>query len=146
MASAPTLNVSRVRAVAAVIGSRWRPAVSDVAHRLRVSRTLGRGRLLAAVACALLLPIALVLPALVALTLVAAVWVALHAYEINLVAQGPRADARAGRSGFPFLNRAARPRPSLASRQGQLCVLGALRPSIGSGRIIASRAGPRTQR
>jgi low temperature requirement protein LtrA len=52
-----------------------------VALRLRVSRTLGRGRLLAAVACALLLPIALVVPALVALTLVAAVWVAFHAYE-----------------------------------------------------------------
>jgi len=53
-----------------------------VALRLRVSRTLGRGRLAAAVACALLVPIAVVVPALVALTLVAAVWVALHAYEI----------------------------------------------------------------
>jgi low temperature requirement protein LtrA len=52
-----------------------------VALRLRVSRTFGRGRLLAAVACALLLPIALVVPALAALTLVAAVWVAFHAYE-----------------------------------------------------------------
>jgi hypothetical protein len=38
--------------------------------------------LVAAVASALLLPIALVVPALVALTLVTAVWVALHAYEI----------------------------------------------------------------
>jgi low temperature requirement protein LtrA len=53
-----------------------------VALRLRVSRTLGRGRLLAAAGCALLLPVALVVPALVALTLVAAVWVAFHAYEI----------------------------------------------------------------
>jgi low temperature requirement protein LtrA len=53
-----------------------------VALRLRVARTLGGGRLVAAVACALLWPIALVVPALVALTLVAAVWVALHAYEI----------------------------------------------------------------
>jgi low temperature requirement protein LtrA len=53
-----------------------------VALRLRVSRTLGRGRLVAAVACALLLPVAVVVPALVALTLVAVVWVALHAYEI----------------------------------------------------------------
>jgi hypothetical protein len=35
-----------------------------VALRLRVSRTLGRGRLVAAIACALLLPIALVVPAL----------------------------------------------------------------------------------
>jgi low temperature requirement protein LtrA len=53
-----------------------------VALRVRVSRTLGRGRLVAAVVCALLLPLALAVPALVALTLVAAVWVALHAYEI----------------------------------------------------------------
>jgi low temperature requirement protein LtrA len=53
-----------------------------VALRLRVSRTLGRGRLVAAVACALLLPVALVVPALVALALLAAVWVALHVYEI----------------------------------------------------------------
>jgi hypothetical protein len=53
-----------------------------VALRLRVSRTFGRGRLVAAVACALLFPVAVVVPALVALTLVAAVWVALHAYEI----------------------------------------------------------------
>jgi low temperature requirement protein LtrA len=53
-----------------------------VALRVRVSRTLGRGRLIAAVACALLWPVAVAVPALVALTLVAFVWVALHAYEI----------------------------------------------------------------
>ena len=53
-----------------------------VALRVRVSRTLGSGRLLAAVACALLVPVAVVVPALVALALVAAVWVALHGYEI----------------------------------------------------------------
>jgi hypothetical protein len=53
-----------------------------VALRLRVSRTLGRGRLIAAVACALLFPTAVVVPALVALALVAAVWVAFDAYEI----------------------------------------------------------------
>jgi low temperature requirement protein LtrA len=53
-----------------------------VALRLRVSRTLGRGRLVAAVACALLWLIAVVVPALVALALVTAVWVAFHAYEI----------------------------------------------------------------
>ena len=53
-----------------------------VALRLRISRSLGRGRLVAAVACAALLPVALVVPSLVALALVAAVWVALHAYEI----------------------------------------------------------------
>jgi low temperature requirement protein LtrA len=53
-----------------------------VALRLRVSRTLGRGRLIAAVACALLFPIVVVVPALLALALVAAVWVAFDAYEI----------------------------------------------------------------
>jgi low temperature requirement protein LtrA len=53
-----------------------------VALRVRVSRTLGRGRLVAAVACSLLLPVTVVVPAIVALALVAAVWVALHAYEI----------------------------------------------------------------
>jgi low temperature requirement protein LtrA len=53
-----------------------------VAIRVRVSRTLGRGRLLAGIACVLLFPVALVVPALVALTLIAAVWVGLHAYEL----------------------------------------------------------------
>jgi low temperature requirement protein LtrA len=53
-----------------------------VGVRLRVARTVGGGRLVAAVACALLWPVATVVPALVALALVAAVWVALHAYEI----------------------------------------------------------------
>jgi low temperature requirement protein LtrA len=53
-----------------------------VALRLRVSRGVGRGRFIAAIACALLFPIAVAVPALVALTLVALVWVALHAYEI----------------------------------------------------------------
>jgi low temperature requirement protein LtrA len=53
-----------------------------VALRWRVSRTFGRGRLVAAVACTLLLPVAVVVPALAALALVAAVWIALHAYEI----------------------------------------------------------------
>jgi hypothetical protein len=62
-----------------------RPALylfAYVALRRRVSRMFGRGRLVAAVACALLFPIAVVVPALVALTLVATVCVALHAYEI----------------------------------------------------------------
>jgi low temperature requirement protein LtrA len=53
-----------------------------VALRLRVSRTLGRGRFVAAVVCASLTPLAVAVPALVALTLVAVVWVALHVYEI----------------------------------------------------------------
>ena len=53
-----------------------------VGLRVRVSRTLGRGRFVAALLCSALIPVAVVAPALVALTLVAAVWVALHAYEI----------------------------------------------------------------
>ena len=65
-----------------------------VALRVRVSRTLGGGRLIAAIACALLWPVALAVPALVALTLVAAVWVGLHAYEI-IWWRDARAEARA---------------------------------------------------
>jgi low temperature requirement protein LtrA len=53
-----------------------------VAIRVRVSRTLRGGRLAAAVACALLWPVAVAVPAFVALTLVVVVWVGLHAYEI----------------------------------------------------------------
>jgi low temperature requirement protein LtrA len=65
-----------------------------VALRLRISRTLGRGRIVAAVACAAVFPVALAVPALVALTLIAAVWVALHAYEV-LGYRDARAEARA---------------------------------------------------
>jgi low temperature requirement protein LtrA len=53
-----------------------------VALRVRIARTLSRGRLVAALACVALIPVAMSVPALVALALVAAVWVALHAYEI----------------------------------------------------------------
>jgi low temperature requirement protein LtrA len=53
-----------------------------VALRFRVTRTLTGGRSIASVTCALLTPVALVVPALVTLALVAAVWVALHVYEI----------------------------------------------------------------
>jgi len=53
-----------------------------VALRVRLSRTLRGGRLIAAIAFALLWPVAVVVPALVALMLVAIVWVGLHAYEI----------------------------------------------------------------
>jgi len=62
--------------------------------RLRVSRTLGRGRLVAALACAAVFPIALAVPALAALALVAAIWVALHVYEI-IWWHDARAEARA---------------------------------------------------
>jgi low temperature requirement protein LtrA len=67
-----------------------------VAIRVRVARSLSRGRFVAAVACAALFPVALVVPALVALTLVAVVWVALHAYEL-LWWREARARARAQR-------------------------------------------------
>jgi low temperature requirement protein LtrA len=50
--------------------------------RLRIARRLGSGRAIAAVACAALFPVALAVPALVALTLVAAVWIVLHLYEL----------------------------------------------------------------
>ena len=53
-----------------------------VALRLRVARTIGGGRLFAAAACAALTPVALAVPALAALSLVAAVWITLHAYEL----------------------------------------------------------------
>jgi low temperature requirement protein LtrA len=53
-----------------------------VAVRVRLSRTLRGGRLIAAIALALLWPVVVVVPALVALVLVAIVWVGLHAYEI----------------------------------------------------------------
>jgi low temperature requirement protein LtrA len=68
-----------------------------VGLRLRVTRTFGGGRLLAAVACALLVPVALFVPALAALALVTAVWVALHAYEIIWWREA-RAQARALRA------------------------------------------------
>ena len=66
-----------------------------VALRLRISRTLGRGRVIAALACALLWPVALVVPALAALALVAAVCVGLHVYEIVWWREA-RARTRAG--------------------------------------------------
>lgn len=55
---------------------------SFVALRWRVARNLGRGRPIAAVALALITPVALSASALVTLVLVTAVWFALHAYEL----------------------------------------------------------------
>jgi len=54
------------------------------AIRARVERrvTLSRGRFTAALAFLLVLPVATVVPALAALALVTAVWMALHAYEL----------------------------------------------------------------
>jgi low temperature requirement protein LtrA len=56
--------------------------LSFVALRIRVTGSPGGGRLTAAIACALLIPVAVVVPAIVSLALVAAVWVGLHTYEI----------------------------------------------------------------
>jgi low temperature requirement protein LtrA len=53
-----------------------------VAVRFRVSHQVGGGRFVAAIVCAALAPVALAVPSLVALSLVASVWVALHAYEL----------------------------------------------------------------
>jgi low temperature requirement protein LtrA len=69
-----------------------------VALRFRVSRRFGRGRLTAAICCAALIPVARVVPALVALALVTAVWVCLHAYELIRWREA-RADTRMQR--FP---------------------------------------------
>jgi len=66
-----------------------------VALRVRVARTLGGGRFVAAVAYAALLPVALTVPALAALSLVTAVSVALHAYELVWWREA-RAETRAG--------------------------------------------------
>jgi low temperature requirement protein LtrA len=55
---------------------------SFVALRWRVSRAVRGGRLVASITFALLTPVVLVVPAAVALALVAGVWVALHAYEL----------------------------------------------------------------
>jgi len=55
-----------------------------VALRWRVSRSLGRGRPAAAVVFAGLTPVAMSVPALAAVALVAAVWLGLHAYELTI--------------------------------------------------------------
>jgi len=53
-----------------------------VAVRWRVSRSARGGRLVAALACVLLIPVALTAPAIAALAALTAVWIALHAYEL----------------------------------------------------------------
>jgi low temperature requirement protein LtrA len=55
---------------------------SYVAVRVRLSRSFRGGRLVATVVFVLLFPVALVVPAIVALALVAATWVGLHGYEL----------------------------------------------------------------
>ena len=72
------------------------------AMRARISNTfrVTSGRLVAGVACLLLIPVATRVPALAALALVAAVWVALHAYELIWWRES-RAEIRASRSAAP---------------------------------------------
>jgi low temperature requirement protein LtrA len=53
-----------------------------VAVRWRVARSVRGGRFVAAVACALLIPVTLTVPAIGALAALTAVWIALHAYEL----------------------------------------------------------------
>jgi low temperature requirement protein LtrA len=53
-----------------------------VALRWRVSRSLSRGRTTASLGFVAMCPIALAVPALVTVALIAAVWVSLHAYEL----------------------------------------------------------------
>jgi len=67
-----------------------------VGLRFRVGRTVRGGRLVAAVVCSALVPAALGVQAIVALALVTAVWVALHAYEL-IWWRAARAELRAQR-------------------------------------------------
>jgi low temperature requirement protein LtrA len=67
-----------------------------VGVRFRIARTVRGGRLVAAVVCAALVPVALGVQAIVALALVAAVWVVLHAYEL-IWWRAARAELRAQR-------------------------------------------------
>jgi len=71
-----------------------------VGLRFRVTRTLGRGRLVAAAVCASLLPAARVVPGLAAVALVAVVFVLLHLYEL-IWWRDARAELRASRPMHP---------------------------------------------
>jgi low temperature requirement protein LtrA len=74
-------TLSVIPAVALCCGSALY-LLAFVAIRWRVSRTLGRGRPTAAAAFALITLVAVAVPALAALALVAGIWLALHAYEL----------------------------------------------------------------
>src|SRR5262249_13796427 len=77
---------------------RWRSVSPELGGlRWRVSRRLGRGRVTAAAALALITPIALSVSALVTLVLITVVWFALHAYEL-IWWQEERARRRSERS------------------------------------------------
>jgi low temperature requirement protein LtrA len=86
-------DLSTVPALALCCG----PALYLLAYvgiRVRVSGGLGGGRFIAGIACAALFPVSLVVPAIVALSLLAAVWISLHAYELIWWRES-RAEARA---------------------------------------------------
>jgi low temperature requirement protein LtrA len=68
-----------------------------VALRWRVSHSLSRGRTIASLAFLVLWPVALAVPALVTVALVAAVWVSLHGYELIWWREA-RAERRANRA------------------------------------------------
>lgn len=68
-----------------------------VAQRWRVSHSLSRGRTTASLGFVAAWPVALAVPALVTVALVAAVWVALHAYELIWWREA-RAQRRAART------------------------------------------------
>jgi low temperature requirement protein LtrA len=73
---------------------------SFAAIRLRTVGTLSRGRAVTATGFVLLLPVAVNVPAIVALILVTGVWLALHAYELIWWREA-RAEARASRAPAP---------------------------------------------
>jgi low temperature requirement protein LtrA len=81
MLTRPSSGLSNIPALALCCSSVLY-LLAFVAIRWRVSRSIGVGRPIAAAVFALLTPIALFVPAIAALGLVAAVWLGLHAYEI----------------------------------------------------------------
>src|SRR4029077_16111907 len=56
--------------------------LSFVGLRYRVSRTLGRGCTITALACIAVFPLPPAIPALAALAVITTIWVAFHAYEL----------------------------------------------------------------
>lgn len=71
------------------------------AIRMRVERrfAVSRGRFVAALALLLVLPVATAVPALAALALVTAVWLALHTYELVWWREA-RAESRSALASF----------------------------------------------
>jgi low temperature requirement protein LtrA len=74
---------------------------SYVGLRWRVSRTLRGGRLIVSILLLALFPLALAVPAIVALGMVASCWICLHAYEL-IWWRGARAETRALRAPAPL--------------------------------------------